>query len=77
VAKKLTAIGEQEEVYWTRANLSDAIALAKQNLADSRKVASSAESGNLGEARQAFENLNRSCSACHDLHPEKRLAVEK
>jgi len=73
-AEKLVKLGEQEEEYWTKAKLEDALNLARQSLAASRAVAAAAKDGQFDRALQAYAELETSCRACHDLHFEKRLA---
>jgi cytochrome c556 len=73
-AEKLVELGEQEEEYWTKAKLEDAVKLARQNLAASRAVAAAAKDGQFDRALQAYAELETSCRSCHDLHFEKRLA---
>ena len=76
-AQKLTNILRQEEQYWINAKQSDAAKLARQNLAESRQIAAWAKSGDLNQALRAFNKLEETCSACHDLHPEKRLSLNQ
>ncbi len=73
-AEKLVKLGEQEEEYWTKAKLEDALKLAQQNLAASRAVAAAAKDGQFDRAQQAYAELETSCRTCHDLHFEKLLA---
>ena len=73
-AKRLIKLGEQEEEYWTKAKLEDAVKLARQNLAATRAVAAAAKDGQFGRALQAYAELQTNCRSCHDLHFEKRLA---
>lgn len=72
-AVKLRELGRQEEAYWKKAGQQDAVSLAKRNLAASRLIASAAKAGRFDQALQAYGDLEASCRACHDLHPEKRL----
>ena len=72
-AEKLVKIGEQEEQYWQKARLEDAVKLAQKNLAASRAIVAAARDGQFDRALQAYGVLESTCRACHDLHPEKRL----
>lgn len=72
-AKKLVGLCREEEHYWTRAALSDAVELARKNLAEARQIASAVAGGRADEALAAYGKLETTCRACHDLHPEKRL----
>ena len=73
-AEKLVQLGEQEEAYWTKAKIEDAVKLAQRNLSASRTIAAAAKEEKFDQAIQAFADLESTCRACHDLHPEKRLA---
>ena len=71
-AAKLAAIGKQEEAYWRKAGQKDALGLAQKNRAAAREIGSSAKAGQFDKALQAYGDLEATCRACHDLHPEKR-----
>ena len=73
-ATKLAGIGKQEEAYWKKAGQKDAIDLAQKNRAAADQIAAAAKAGRFEQALQAYGNLEATCRACHDLHPEKRLA---
>jgi cytochrome c556 len=49
-------------------------ALAQKNRAAAEQTAAAAKAGHFDQALQAYGNLEATCRACHDLHPEKRLA---
>ena len=72
-AAKLAGIGKQEEAYWKKAGQKDAIDLARKNRAAAEQIAAAAKAGRFNQALQAYGNLEATCRACHDLHPEKRL----
>ena len=72
-AAKLAAIGKQEEAYWKKAGQRDALDLARKNRAAAEQIAAAAQAGRFDQALQAYGNLEATCRACHDLHPEKRL----
>jgi len=72
-AQKLIKLGEQEEDYWTKAKLENAVKLAQQSLALSRQIATEAKDGHFNEAQRDFTKLQTTCRTCHDLHFEKRL----
>jgi len=73
-AEKLAGIGKQEAEYWKKAGQKDAIDLAQKNRAAAEQIAAAARAGNFDKALQSYGNLEATCGACHDLHPEKRLA---
>jgi cytochrome c556 len=70
-AAKLTPLCEREEQLWTKAKVAEAIRLATENLQASKELEAAARTGNLDSSAKAFERLNASCRACHDLHLEK------
>jgi cytochrome c556 len=72
-AAKLTGTAQQEEAYWKRAGQKDALGLARQFRAASKRIESAARAGRFDQALQAYGNLAATCRSCHDLHPEKRL----
>jgi cytochrome c556 len=73
-ATKLAGIGKQEEAYWKKAGQKDVIELAAKNRAAAEEIAAAAKAGRFDQALQAYGNLEATCRACHDLHPEKRPA---
>ena len=72
-AQTLLKLAEQEETYWQKTKLDDAVKLAQQNVAESRAILGAVKEENFEQAAQAFQDLEKTCRACHDLHPEKRL----
>ena len=72
-AAKLAEIGKQEETYWKKAGQMDAIGLAQKNRAAALQIVAAAKAGHFDKALQAYGDLEATCRACHDLHPEKRL----
>jgi cytochrome c556 len=73
-AGKLTGTAKQEEAYWKKAGQKDALGLARQFRAASLRIEAAAKAARFDQALQAYGNLAATCRACHDLHPEKRLA---
>jgi cytochrome c556 len=71
-AAKLAGLGKQEEAYWKKARQAEAIALAQKNRAAAQKIGVAAKAGHFDQALQAYGDLEATCRACHDLHPEKR-----
>ena len=72
-AAKLAAIGKQEEAYWKKAGQKDAIGLAQKNRAAAQQIGVAAKAGRFNQALQVYRDLEATCRACHDLHPDKRL----
>jgi hypothetical protein len=75
-AKKLTRLLSQEEAYWRRAGLPDALSLAQQNREAAESAVAGAAVGDYIKVRAAGETLRGSCVACHQTHPERRILVE-
>jgi len=72
LAEKLAKAGAQEASYWKAAKQDDVFKLATDNLEAARRIALSAKAGKFDQALQAYDRLEITCRACHDLHPEKR-----
>lgn len=71
-ALKLVKILEQTQAYWTAKHADDIVAIARESRALAAQVATDAKAGRFAAATDANRKLNARCSACHDLHPEKR-----
>jgi cytochrome c556 len=72
-AEKLVRISRQELRFWTKAEVPEAQQLAEAFHSAARQMETAAKAGDLVRTRQAFDQLQAGCRACHDLHPEKRL----
>jgi uncharacterized phage protein gp47/JayE len=70
-AGQLVKICEQEVRFWTKTDQRVAQQLAKQNLAAALRTQAGAKSGDSAQLRSAFDGLESTCRACHDVHPEK------
>lgn len=66
---------EAEVGYWDRTGLADIGELARANLDQVRAVRAPALAGRVDEAAEAWLRVERGCSGCHDLHPERRVTV--
>jgi hypothetical protein len=73
-ARKLAAIGKQEEAYWKEARQPDVLDLARKNRAAAERIGAEAKGSRFDQALRAYGDLETTCRACHDLHPEKRPA---
>lgn len=74
-ATRMLPLLDLETDYWQRSGLLDIHALAVENRAYAARVASVATSGDADATRKAWDDLERSCSGCHDLQPQLRLQV--
>jgi membrane carboxypeptidase/penicillin-binding protein len=75
-ADELTKVLEQEEQYWIKTKLDDAIKLAQINMADSKQIATDAKAGKIDDAKTVYKQLEKTCTDCHGLHPEQRVKPE-
>jgi siderophore synthetase component len=75
-ADDLTKILEQEEQYWIKTKLDDAIKLAKTNVSDSKQISADAKAGKIDDAKTVYKQLEKTCTECHGLHPEQRVKPE-
>ena len=73
-ATKLTGILQETREYWTGVKMPDVVKLADANLAALGAMSKLAGSGKMDQAKAAFDKIGDSCSVCHDIHPENRLA---
>jgi CHAD domain-containing protein len=75
-ADELTKVLEQEEQYWIKTKLDDAIELAKTNRSDAQQLATDAKAGKIDDAKTVYKQLEKTCTDCHGLHPEQRVKPE-
>jgi hypothetical protein len=71
-ADDLVKFSQQEENYWAALMRADALALARQSTAAAKELNAAAMKADSGAAASAFEALNKACTSCHELHPEKK-----
>ncbi len=71
-AEKIAELMALTEQYWSKKKAADIVKLAQQTQVLARQVATTAKNRNLAGANAAFAQMNATCNACHDLHPEKR-----
>lgn len=76
-ARKLTRLLRQEESYWRRAGLADALSLAQQNREAADRAVAAAANGDFMMTRAANDELRGSCVAFHQVHPERRILVDR
>ena len=75
-AKAASGLAEtcrRERAYWEKKGLADAVKLSRQTLAQSEQISAAIQSKQIGEAQRIYLNLNNTCRACHDAHPERRV----
>ncbi len=72
-ARAIVKLLELEDRYWKNSGLIDAIALSKENIEAAKRIAVAGEEGRVGMAARAYHDLDRTCTACHDARPEKRI----
>ena len=71
-ATKLEEILAKTQAYWAERHADDIVKIARESRTLATAVATAAKAGRFGEASDASADMNARCSACHDLHPEKR-----
>jgi cytochrome c556 len=74
-AKSLDALTAKESAFWARTALQQAKALASKNRAESQELLRLATAGKFAEGEKAFAQLEKTCTACHDLHFEKHPSL--
>jgi len=73
----LVKFSDAEERYWAALKRADALALARQGTAAAKQLTAAANKSDADGAATAFAALNKTCTSCHDLHPEKAAATKK
>lgn len=74
-AVKIAGLMAQTQAYWAAKKESDIVKLAQESQGFARQVAAAARAGKLDDASAAATRMDATCSACHELHPEKRPAA--
>ena len=70
----MTKILRETKQYWAGLKMADIAKLADANLTAMEEMSKLAGSGKMDQAKADFDKIGASCSACHDIHPEKRLS---
>ena len=73
--RALDPLLQAEIDYWGKTGLDDIVHLARDNLDQVRALHSSVSIGRADLALAAWGEVERTCSGCHDLHPERRVRV--
>jgi hypothetical protein len=68
----LVKFSQAEENYWAALKRADALALARQATAAAKQLNAASMKSDAAGAAAAFDALNKTCTSCHDLHPEKK-----
>lgn len=71
-ATEIERILLQTQAYWAAKHADDIVNIAQESRTLAIAIATTAKADKLDQAAEAFEKMNARCSACHDLHPEKR-----
>ena len=69
---KMEALMGQTETYWAAKQAADIVKLAQAARSQAKEIGAAAAAAKFDDAEGVFAKLNATCSACHDLHPEKR-----
>ena len=70
---KISKILQESKAFWAEQKMDDIVKTADDSIAAANDMTRIAASGKMDTAKAAFDKINVSCSACHDLHPEDRL----
>ncbi|CAN5771824.1 hypothetical protein BH10ACI4_BH10ACI4_22810 [soil metagenome] len=74
LSAELTTLLQEDGRYWEKHKVPDAIVLSGQSIASAKLMGEEALAGRIPQATDAFNKLQSTCRACHDAHPEKRVA---
>ena len=69
---KIDALMKDTETYWQKKNAADGVKIAQDCEALAKQIVTAAKANNFDQTGAAFAKMNTACSACHDLHLEKR-----
>lgn len=75
-ATTLEALTARESAFWARSSLQQAKDLATKNHAEAQDLLRAARNSRFEDAEKALAQLEKTCSACHDLHFEKHPSME-
>jgi hypothetical protein len=70
---KIVAILQETEKFWAEQKMPDIVKLAQDSIAATRDMEKVAKSGDMTQAREAYNKVNTACQGCHNIHPENRL----
>jgi len=71
LSHELTILLQQDEQYWEKQQISDALALSKTSVQLSKTIEAAAREGDIPQSIDAYQKLQITCRSCHDAHPEK------
>jgi len=69
---KIERLMAQTEAYWAAKKMSDGVKLTRATRAQATEGIAAAKTNQLAKAADAFDLMNGTCNACHELHLEKR-----
>ena len=67
-ATRIEELLARTQAYWAAKHADDIVTIARE----SRTLATAAKAGQFDRATEAAAQMGARCTACHDLHPEKR-----
>jgi hypothetical protein len=70
---ELTTLLQEDQHYWEKQQLSDALDLSKESVRLAQQMTTDASEDKIPEALDNFKQLQKTCQSCHDAHPEKRV----
>ena len=73
LSSEIARLLQQDQALWKQQGLDDVLKINQGTIELAEKIGSQAKSGETQQALESYLALQKSCAACHDLHPEKRL----
>jgi len=73
LSRELTDLLQDDERYWEKKQIPDAVNLGRQSVRFAQQMTTDAGAQRLPEALDNLRQLQKTCLACHDAHPEKRV----
>lgn len=68
---KIEGLMARTEAYWAARKRADGVKLTRTTRTNASEGIAAAKAGKLEEASAAFDRMNGTCNACHELHLEK------
>ena len=73
---KMTKIVQETKQFWAAKKMADIVTLADASLAALNEMSKMAAAGKMDQSKAVYQKIGATCSACHDVHPEKRLTAK-
>ncbi|WP_263417283.1 hypothetical protein [Terriglobus albidus] len=73
LSSEIVRLLQQDTALWKEPGFDDVLKINQETIELAEKISTQAKSGERQHALESYLALQKSCAACHDLHPEKRL----